>query len=97
MKWRKLAGALLALPIVLWCALLVSGLGVLVGVTDTTRPPRPNTADEQHGVLPTFRCHYFTATGKFSHEGSMAFGAESCSPLKRPSASSLGFTRSGFF
>ena len=86
-RWLVLAAA-----IGLYGTLVLSDHGVLYWLTDTTQPHRPGTI-----YVPTFRCHYFTGTGIFSFEASWGgFGAESCSPLKRPSTSSLGFAKSRF-
>ncbi|KQW86508.1 hypothetical protein [Brevundimonas sp. Root1279] len=75
----------LAAVIGLYGALVLSSHGVLFWLTDTSRPPLPKTSEESHGVIPTFRCHYFTGTGTFSVETSMGFGAEVCSVLKHKS------------
>ena len=95
MKWLKIPLALLAVLIVLFGAILLSGRGVLFAVTDATEPSNP--ANAEHGRIRAWRRHYVTATGTFSFESSMAFGAEPCGVLKRPSASSWKFRRVSFF
>lgn len=96
MKRLKKRWLLLGTLVGLYGALALSDHGVLYWLNDTTPAHRPGTSDEIHGVIPTFRCHYFTGTGTFSFESSMAFGAETCSPLKRQTSDSWRFARSRF-
>lgn len=79
-RWVVLAGVA-----GLYGTLVVSDFGVLYWLTDTTRSPAPGTPEERYGVIPTFRCRYFTGAGTFSVETSMAFGAETCSLFKHRS------------
>jgi hypothetical protein len=95
MKRPRKRTLLLGAVIALYGALVVSDHGVLFWLTESTRWPRPG-AEEEHGVLRTFRCHYFTGTGTFSLESSMGFGAESCEPVKRQDPTLDGFARSRF-
>ena len=86
-RWLVLAAAA-----GLYGALALSGHGVLYWLTNTTAPHQPGEI-----YVPTFRCHYFTGTGTFSFEASTGFGAEACSPLKRPSSDKRKFRRVSFF
>ncbi len=96
MKWLRFATALLAVLIVIFGAILLSGQGVLFAVTDATEPATPSNAE--HGRIPAWRCHYVTATGTFSFESTMeAYGDSACYPLKRPTPSSWKFRRASFF
>lgn len=94
MRWLRFLGVLLTALIVLGGAVLVSGFGILFGVTDTTEPP---PVGAEHGSIPTWRCHYFTAKGTFSFESTMeASGDDVCYPVKRPTPSSWKFRRASF-
>lgn len=91
MKRLRKRWLVLAVVAGLYGALALSDHGVVYWFTDTTP-----ASDEVHGVIPTFRCHYFTGTGTFSFETSMGFGAEACPPLKRQTSDSWRFARSRF-
>jgi hypothetical protein len=73
----------LAVAVAGYAGLTLSNHGVLYWLTDTTLPPAPKTTEENHGVLRTVRCHYFTGRGFFRIDTSMGFGAETCGVLKR--------------
>ena len=97
MKRLRKRWLVLAAVIGLCGTLALSDHGVVYWLTDTTPPHRPGTSDEIHGVIPTFRCHYFTGTGTFSFESwPEAFGEEACLPLKRLDASREKFRQSRF-
>ena len=83
-KPRRLRWIFLALFTFLYITLVVSGHGVLFWIRDTTLPPGANGP---LGVIPTFRCHYFTGTRTFRLDTSMGFGAETCFVLRRAPAS----------
>lgn len=95
MKRPRKRTLLLGAVIALYGALVISDHGVLFWLPESTRWPPPGT-EEEHGVLRTFRCHYFTGTGTFSLETSRGFGAESCGLVKRQDPALEGFARSSF-
>ena len=62
-----------------WATLVVSRHGLLYWVSNTTDPEPPSDAPgAAYGVIPTFRCHYFTGSGTVTTDTSMAFGADPC-------------------
>lgn len=83
-KSRRLHWIFPGLLALLYISLIVSGHGVLFWIENTTLPPGANGP---YGVIPTFRCHYFTGTRTFPLDTSMGFGAEPCLVFKRAPAS----------
>jgi hypothetical protein len=80
----------------LYVGLVVSGHGVLFWLTNTTLPPpltpvenSPGVIGDSHGSLRMVRCHYFTGTGTFNLDTTMAFRAPTCGLLKRRSTAVL--------
>jgi hypothetical protein len=82
-KSRRLRWIFPGLLALLYISLIVSGYGVLFWIQNTTLPPGSNGP---HGVIPTFRCHYFTGARTFRLDTSMGFGAETCSVFRRAPA-----------
>ena len=83
-KSRRLRWIFPGLFALLYISLVLSGHGVVFWIQDTTLPPGSNGPQ---GVLPTFRCHYFTGTRTFPLDTSMGFGAEPCLVFRRAPAS----------
>jgi hypothetical protein len=83
MKGGRKRWLVLAAAVSVYASLALSNHGVLYWLADTTWPPAPKTTEENHGVLRTVRCHYFTGSGSFRIDTSTGFGAETCGLLKR--------------